>query len=109
LVSAIGCPQLASYAAALAHEQAHAREDWTHETCIISIRIASAIASAMASTTVSQDVTTNTNWVVAGSPYILTQNIRVTGALNPTLTVAAGVEVRSCRIRSSSSSGDSWS
>ncbi len=44
------------------------------------------------STIVSGDITTNTTWTTAGSPYIVTSNIAV--AVTATLTVEPGVEVQ---------------
>jgi hypothetical protein len=48
--------------------------------------------AAWASTTVSSNVSTNTTWTAAGSPYIVTASINVNAAA--TLTIEPGVEVQ---------------
>ena len=50
--------------------------------------------TASADTDISSDITENTTWDLAGSPYILTGYIDVTSPDDPVLIVEAGVEVR---------------
>ncbi|MCB0626000.1 MAG: hypothetical protein KDC43_19310, partial [Saprospiraceae bacterium] len=47
---------------------------------------------AFSQTTVSQNITQNTVWDLAGSPYVLTQNISVSNGA--TLTIEPGVVVK---------------
>jgi flagellar hook assembly protein FlgD len=45
-------------------------------------------------TNVSGNITANTTWTLAGSPYILSGDISVGGSASPTLTIEAGVVVK---------------
>src|SRR5687768_11732255 len=47
---------------------------------------------AIQATTISGDISTDTTWTTAGSPYLVTAPISVTNAA--TLTIESGVEVR---------------
>jgi flagellar hook assembly protein FlgD len=59
----------------------------------LSLLLFSTIA-ANAATNVSGNITANTTWTVAGSPYILSGDISVGGSASPTLTIEAGVVVK---------------
>ena len=61
--------------------------------CMFLILFASANKAAGA-TNVSGNITTDTPWTLAGSPYIVTGDIYVYGANSPTLTIEAGVTVK---------------
>ena len=50
--------------------------------------------TASAETEITSNITINTTWDLAGSPYILTGDIDVSADADPVLTVEAGVEVR---------------
>ncbi|MGH9315576.1 MAG: Ig-like domain-containing protein [Thermoanaerobaculia bacterium] len=45
-------------------------------------------------TQVSGTISTSTTWTVAGSPYVLTGSVNVSGSPAPTLTIQAGVTVK---------------
>lgn len=51
-------------------------------------------ALPLLATEVTQDITVNTTWTVANSPYVLTGDINVSGPNNPVLTIEAGVVVK---------------
>ncbi|MBI5099602.1 MAG: right-handed parallel beta-helix repeat-containing protein [Nitrospirae bacterium] len=59
-------------------------------------------------TDVSGYITTNTTWTLAGSPYVLTDNVFVYGASNPTLIIEPGVEVRFMGYYTGLYIGNSW-
>ncbi|MFC1885074.1 right-handed parallel beta-helix repeat-containing protein, partial [Thermodesulfobacteriota bacterium] len=55
---------------------------------------ASGVWTAFADTPVNTNITTDTTWDLAGSPYIIQGDIYVAGVGTPTLTIEPGVEVR---------------
>ena len=50
--------------------------------------------SALGQTPVSGTISQNRTWTTSGSPYVVTGNVEVKGASEPTLTIEPGVEVR---------------
>lgn len=50
--------------------------------------------AAIADTNVGGNITTNTTWTLAGSPYIATKDIYVSGSGAPVLTIELGVTVK---------------
>jgi flagellar hook assembly protein FlgD len=49
---------------------------------------------ALAATNVSGTISADTTWTVAGSPYILSGDVKVGGSASPTLTIEPGVVVK---------------
>jgi hypothetical protein len=47
-----------------------------------------------AATEVGGVIDTDTTWTVAGSPYIVVENVIVNGTFNPTLTIEPGVTIK---------------
>ena len=47
-----------------------------------------------ADTTISANISSSQTWTLAGSPYVITNNIEISGTSAPVLTIEAGVELR---------------
>jgi len=80
---------------------------------VVMVMLFVSVSSVSAATQVSGNITKDTTWTLAGSPYVVTANIRVQGTDGEdgitTLTVNPGVEVRfnsNCGLAVGSGSGD---